>query len=69
MVTSVITSATVCEIIGTAASRERSRAMTGDLHRRAGLGEVLKVDELARKVRERLAEKIRPSEAPRPPEA
>jgi uncharacterized protein len=40
-----------------------------DLHRRAGLGEVLKVDELARKARERLAEKIRPSEAPRPPEA
>jgi hypothetical protein len=40
-----------------------------DLHRRAGLGEVLMVDELARKARERLAEKIRPSEAPRPPEA
>jgi hypothetical protein len=40
-----------------------------DLRRRAGLGEVLKVDELARKARERLAEKIRPSEAPRPPEA
>ena len=40
-----------------------------DLHRRAGLGEGLKVDELARKARERLAETIRPSEAPRPPEA
>jgi succinate-acetate transporter protein len=40
-----------------------------DLHRRAGLGEVLRVEELARKARERLAEKIRPSEAPRPPEA
>jgi succinate-acetate transporter protein len=40
-----------------------------DLYRRAGLGEVLMVDELARKARERLAEKIRPSEAPRPPEA
>jgi uncharacterized protein len=39
-----------------------------DLHRRAGLGEGLKVDELARKAREKLAEKIRPSEAPRPPE-
>jgi uncharacterized protein len=39
-----------------------------DLHRRAGLGEVLVVDELARKARERLAEKIRPSDAPRPPE-
>src|SRR6266851_4134435 len=34
-----------------------------DLHRRAGLGEVLMVDELARKAREKLAEKIRPSEA------
>jgi hypothetical protein len=33
------------------------------------LGEGLKVDELARKARERLAETIRPSEAPRPPEA
>jgi uncharacterized protein len=40
-----------------------------DLHRRAGLGEVLRVDELARKAREKLAEKIRPSEASRPPEA
>jgi uncharacterized protein len=40
-----------------------------DLHRRAGLGEVLMVDELARKARERLAEKIRPSEAPRHSEA
>jgi len=40
-----------------------------DLHRRAGLGEVLMVDELARKARERLAEKIRPSEPPRPPES
>ena len=39
-----------------------------DLHRRAGLGEVLRVEELARKAREKLAEKIRPSEAPRPPE-
>jgi succinate-acetate transporter protein len=39
-----------------------------DLHRQAGLGEVLIVDELARKAREKLAEKIRPSEAPRPPE-
>jgi hypothetical protein len=34
-----------------------------DLHRRAGLGEVLMVDELAAKARERLAEKIRPSQA------
>jgi uncharacterized protein len=40
-----------------------------DLHRRAGLGEVLRVDELARKTRERLAEKIRPSQPPQPPEA
>lgn len=40
-----------------------------DLHRRAGLGEVLIVDEIARKARERLAKKIRPSEAPRHPEA
>ena len=40
-----------------------------DLRKRAGLGEVLMVDELARKARERLAEKIRPSEPPRPPES
>jgi hypothetical protein len=44
-------------------------ASFSDLHRRAGLGEVLRVDELARKAREKLAETIRPSEAPRPPEA
>jgi succinate-acetate transporter protein len=44
-------------------------ASFADLHKRAGLGEVLMVDQLARKARERLAEKIRPSEPPRPPES
>ena len=40
-----------------------------NLHRRVGLGEALMVDERARQARERLAEKIRPSDAPRAPEA
>ena len=70
---SLFTGLTIVSVVGGIAAIISSviaaTASFTDLHKRAGLGEVLMVDELARKARERLAEKIRPSEPPRPPES